>query len=110
MAKLNGLTGYIPSNLVEELTDQEELLRVPALLQEQMAGVREGRGVNGTDGSPQEGEGGEGTHKMRALFDYDPAQDSPNENSEVELTIAEGDLLTVFGKPDMDGFFKVSAF
>ena len=46
---------------------------------------------------------------MKALFDYDPAQDSPNENSEVELAITEGDVVTVFGKPDGDGFFKVSS-
>ena len=48
---------------------------------------------------------------MRAIYDYDPAQDSPNSESsgsEVELAFAEGDVLTVFGKPDEDGFFQVS--
>ena len=117
MGELNGCSGYIPSNLVEELTDPEELLNVPALLQEQRSGVRADRGVNGTDGSgDREGEGEEeeeeeeeegSVHKMKALFDYDPAQDSPNANSEVELALTEGELVTVFGKSDEDGFFKV---
>lgn len=104
MAELNGNTGYVPSNLVEVLTEQEELLRVPALLQEQRS-REQGRGMNGTNGDPREGEGD--SHKMKALYDYDPAQDSPNENSEVELAITEGDLVTVYGKPDTDGFVKV---
>ena len=109
MGELNGCSGYVPSNLVEPLTDPDELLRVPALLQEQRSG---GRGVNGTHSSTEEvdggGEGGEGSmHKMRALFDYDPAQDSPNSSSELELAVNEGDLVTVFGRPDPSGFFKV---
>ena len=114
MAELNGKTGYIPSNLVEEIKEEEELARMEALLQEQRS--RAATGTEHTDSASQHLRNGNGgnpggageEHKMKALFDYDPVQDSPNTNSEVELAITEGDVLTVFGKPDGDGFFKVS--
>lgn len=100
-AELNGRRGYIPSNLVEEVTDQDELSRMKEALQEQSARGSSSRqlGINGDQ---------EGSHAMKALFDYDPARDSPNANSEVELAITEGDMVTVFGKPDGNGFFKVT--
>lgn len=99
-SKLNGKMGYIPSNLVEQITDEEELSRMETLLQEQLSQAQQ-RSMNGNQGSP------DGAQKMKALFDYDPARDSPNENSEIELAINEGDVVTVFGKPDGNGFFKV---
>lgn len=103
-ADLNGKTGYVPSNLVEQITDEEELSRIDILLQEQLSQARQ-HNMNGNQGSREE----QGAQKMKALFDYDPAQDSPNENSEIELAINEGDVVTVFGKPDGNGFFKVSS-
>ena len=45
--------------------------------------------------------------KMRAVYGYNPAADSPNENKEDELCIEEGDIITVFGRPDEDGYYKV---
>ena len=118
-AKLNDKSGFIPSNLVEEITEEDELSQIESLLQEQRSRATAGgtadstshprRNMNGngnSSGEEVDGEGGS-PHTMKALFDYDPARDSPNANSEVELAISEGDVLTVFGKPDGDGFFKV---
>ncbi len=104
IGELNGKEGYIPSNLLEEVTDQEELAGISTLLQAQAnqrhdnAHLQNRNGIHTEDNSSQ---------KMKAVFDYDPALDSPNENSEVELTLNEGDIVMVFGKPDEDGFFKV---
>ena len=87
---------------MDQITDEEELSRIDALLQEQLSQSQQ-RNMNGNQGSREEQRA-----QMKALFDYDPAQDSPNENSEIELAINEGDVVTVFGKPDGNGFFKVS--
>lgn len=112
MAELHEKTGYIPSNLVEEITDQEELSQI----REQGLGGEttsphhhRGREMNGNKQgySDVDGVDGDSPHKMKAVFDYDPVQDSPNDNSEVELAISEGDVVTVFGRPDPDGFYKV---
>lgn len=45
---------------------------------------------------------------MRALFDYDPRELSPNPDIEMELAFRQGDTLYVFGEMDDDGFFIVS--
>ena len=47
------------------------------------------------------------TRRMRVLFGYNPVTDSPNENREEELCIEEGDIITVFGRPDEDGYYEV---
>lgn len=102
--ELNGKSGYIPSNLMEEITDPEELGQIQTILEAQRTGVQDGsRNMNGN----QQITDNDKPYKMKAMFDYDPAQDSPNENSEVELALTEGDIITVFGKPDKDGFYKV---
>ena len=44
---------------------------------------------------------------MRVLFGYNPVTDSPNENKDEELCIEEGDVVTVFGRPDEDGYYQV---
>ena len=43
------------------------------------------------------------------MYGYDPATDSPNENKEEELCIQEGDIITVLGKPDEDGYYQVGS-
>lgn len=89
--------------MLEEITDGSELAQIQPLLHSQ----------NSLNGRDQFSGGGDGSvTKMRAVYDYDPAQDSPNSESgsEVELAFVEGDVLTVFGKPDEDGFFQVSHY
>ena len=87
--------------MLEEITDETELTQISTLLHTQNS-------LNGCD-RPPAGMVGSAT-KMRAIYDYDPAQDSPNSESgsEVELAFTEGDILTVFGRPDEDGFFQVN--
>ncbi len=91
---LSGRTGLVPSNMVEEVTDSEELAQI-------QEGTFHSNGVNETtplDNSPR---------LLRAVHDYNASIDSPNENSEVELTFSEGDLILVTGAADGDGFYQV---
>ena len=101
--ELKGQIGFVPSNMVEEITDPDELAQVKVTL----AVHSRRRGQQALNGVGKESSS---SKKMRAMFDYDPEQDSPNENSEVELTITEGDVVTVFGSPDEEGFYKVRRF
>ena len=55
------------------------------------------------------GESSDTSRRMRAMYGYDPATDSPNENKEEELCIQEGDIITVLGKPDEDGYYQVGS-
>uniref|UniRef100_A0A4W6FKH7 RIMS-binding protein 2 n=1 Tax=Lates calcarifer TaxID=8187 RepID=A0A4W6FKH7_LATCA len=48
------------------------------------------------------------TRRMVALYDYDPRESSPNVDVEAELTFCAGDVITVFGEIDEDGFYYVS--
>ncbi|XP_040194213.1 peripheral-type benzodiazepine receptor-associated protein 1 isoform X5 [Rana temporaria] len=43
--------------------------------------------------------------KMVAMFDYNPRESSPNMDVEAELSFTAGDIITVFGPMDEDGFF-----
>ncbi|XP_077377549.1 RIMS-binding protein 2 isoform X5 [Festucalex cinctus] len=45
------------------------------------------------------------TRRMVALYDYDPRESSPNIDIEAELTFCAGDVITVFGEIDEDGFY-----
>ncbi|XP_061672616.1 RIMS-binding protein 2-like [Syngnathoides biaculeatus] len=45
------------------------------------------------------------TRRMVALYDYDPRESSPNIDMEAELTFCAGDVITVFGEIDEDGFY-----
>lgn len=102
--QLDGRTGFIPGNMVEEITDPDDIAQVKVTLSAH-AKRRTRRNQKTVNGHGKESGS---SKKMRALFDYDPERDSPNESSEVELTFTEGDILTVFGSPDEDGFYKVS--
>ncbi|XP_071673192.1 peripheral-type benzodiazepine receptor-associated protein 1 isoform X6 [Patagioenas fasciata] len=42
---------------------------------------------------------------MVAAFDYNPKESSPNADVEAELTFRAGDVITVFGSMDDDGFY-----
>ncbi|KAM9525398.1 peripheral-type benzodiazepine receptor-associated protein 1 isoform 12-T12 [Guaruba guarouba] len=43
--------------------------------------------------------------RMVAVFDYNPKESSPNADVEAELTFSAGDVITVFGPMDDDGFY-----
>ena len=40
-----------------------------------------------------------------ALYDYDPTELSPNVDSEVELSFRTGQVITIYGEMDDDGFY-----
>ncbi|KAM4701880.1 LOW QUALITY PROTEIN: peripheral-type benzodiazepine receptor-associated protein 1 [Discoglossus pictus] len=42
---------------------------------------------------------------MVAIFDYNPRKSSPNMDVEAELSFTAGDIITVFGPMDEDGFY-----
>ncbi|KAM3933650.1 peripheral-type benzodiazepine receptor-associated protein 1 isoform 5-T5 [Leptodactylus fuscus] len=42
---------------------------------------------------------------MVAIFDYNPKESSPNLDVEAELSFTAGDVITVFGPMDEDGFY-----
>ncbi|NXI94013.1 RIMB1 protein, partial [Psophia crepitans] len=42
---------------------------------------------------------------MVAVFDYNPKESSPNADVEAELAFSAGDIITVFGSMDDDGFY-----
>ncbi|NXE96677.1 RIMB1 protein, partial [Menura novaehollandiae] len=43
--------------------------------------------------------------RMVAAFDYNPKESSPNADVEAELAFSAGDVITVFGSMDDDGFY-----
>ena len=45
--------------------------------------------------------------RMKALFDYDPRELSPNPDIELELPFRQGDIIIVYGEMDDDGFYLV---
>ncbi|KAM9320283.1 peripheral-type benzodiazepine receptor-associated protein 1 [Gastrophryne carolinensis] len=45
------------------------------------------------------------SRKMVAMFDYNPKESSPNMDVEAELSFRAGDIITVFGPMDEDGFY-----
>ncbi|NXX36608.1 RIMB2 protein, partial [Nicator chloris] len=94
--------GLIPCNMVSEIqADDEEMmdqllkqgflpLNTPIEKMERRRGGRQ---------QPL------ATRRMVALYDYDPRESSPNVDVEAELTFCTGDIITVFGEIDEDGFY-----
>jgi hypothetical protein len=39
------------------------------------------------------------------IYDYDPTELSPNVDSEVELSFKTGEIITIYGDMDDDGFY-----
>ncbi|XP_053525898.1 RIMS-binding protein 2 isoform X1 [Artibeus jamaicensis] len=95
--------GLIPCNMVSEIhTDDEEMmeqlfrqgflpLNTPV---EKLERTRRGGRQHPVS-----------TRRMVALYDYDPRESSPNIDVEAELTFCTGDIISVFGEIDEDGFY-----
>ena len=81
-----GKKGLVPSNFVEELTPEETA------------------SIVGGPAAPV-AEGGEMRRQFVALYDYDPMEHSPNEDPNDELSLREGQVVTVIGDVGDDGFF-----
>ncbi|MGH0175745.1 UNVERIFIED_CONTAM: hypothetical protein FKN15_000224, partial [Acipenser sinensis] len=108
-----GRDGLIPCNMVSEIqTDDDEMMEklikqgflplntpVPGLTSSLSADTETER--NRRSGRQHS----ISTTRMVALYDYDPRESSPNVDVEAELTFCAGDIITVFGEIDEDGFY-----
>ncbi|NXW78870.1 RIMB2 protein, partial [Hirundo rustica] len=98
--------GLIPCNMVSEIqADDEEMMDqllkqgfLPLNTPIEKIGERKRRHRT-SDPRPLT------TRRMVALYDYDPRESSPNVDVEAELTFCTGDIITVFGEIDEDGFY-----
>nr|XP_033812236.1 RIMS-binding protein 2 isoform X5 [Geotrypetes seraphini] len=95
--------GLIPCNMVSEIqTDDEDMM--DQLLKQGFLPLNtpvEKIERNRRSGRQQS----MSTRRMVALYDYDPRESSPNVDVEAELTFCTGDIITVFGEIDEDGFY-----
>ncbi|NXD40208.1 RIMB2 protein, partial [Copsychus sechellarum] len=101
--------GLIPCNMVSEIqADDEEMmdqllkqgfLPLNTPIEKIERGRRRGRQQQQQQQQPCS------TRRMVALYDYDPRESSPNVDVEAELTFCTGDIITVFGEIDEDGFY-----
>ncbi|NWH36537.1 RIMB2 protein, partial [Chloropsis hardwickii] len=95
--------GLIPCNMVSEIqADDEEMME--QLLKQGFLPLNtpiEKIAERGRRGRQQPLT----TRRMVALYDYDPRESSPNVDVEAELTFCTGDIITVFGEIDEDGFY-----
>ncbi|XP_028622006.1 RIMS-binding protein 2 isoform X3 [Grammomys surdaster] len=95
--------GLIPCNMVSEIhADDEEM--VDQLLRQGFLPLN--TPVEKIERSRRSGRGHSvPTRRMVALYDYDPRESSPNVDVEAELPFCTGDIITVFGEIDEDGFY-----
>ncbi|XP_059510856.1 RIMS-binding protein 2 isoform X1 [Stegostoma tigrinum] len=99
----NGRVGLIPCNMVSEIQADDE-----AMMDEL---VKRGYLPLNTPVEKIERNRRSGqqhsvtTRRMVALYDYDPRESSPNVDVEAELTFCAGDIISVWGELDEDGFY-----
>jgi len=103
-------SGFVPCNMVSEVQVDDE--RVAEELFREQAGSSASKAASerSTTSSEREERWGDIYEDMPmkrkiALYDYDPTELSPNVDSEVELTFKTGDLVTIYGDMDDDGFY-----
>ncbi|KAG5280793.1 hypothetical protein AALO_G00064080 [Alosa alosa] len=134
-AEIGGRRGLIPCNMVSEIqTEDDEMmdqllkqgflpLNTPVEKIVNCNRFKDGRSINRRSRkSKRERNRRSGrqhavsTRRMVALYDYDPRESSPNVDvethyggtrlsEEAELTFCAGDVITVFGEIDEDGFY-----
>ncbi|XP_028851308.1 RIMS-binding protein 2 isoform X16 [Denticeps clupeoides] len=123
-ADIGGRPGLIPCNMVSEIqTEDDDMidqllkqgflpLNTPVEKIVNCERFKDGRSVNRRSRkSKRERNRRSGrqhpvsTCRMVALYDYDPRESSPNVDVEAELTFCAGDVITVFGEIDEDGFY-----
>nr|XP_032625802.1 peripheral-type benzodiazepine receptor-associated protein 1 isoform X6 [Chelonoidis abingdonii] len=111
-----GRTGYIPCNMVSEVQVESEEVRKELLKQgyipaatsvESIAELEKQENYKLHPGSSWQDRGADliTPRTMVAAFDYNPRESSPNVDVEAELTFTAGDVITVFGSMDDDGFY-----
>nr|XP_060467907.1 RIMS-binding protein 2 [Panthera onca] len=94
--------GLIPCNMVSEIqADDEDMM--DQLLRQGFLPLN--TPVEKIERSRRGGRHPGATRRVVALYDYDPRESSPNIDVEAELTFCTGDIITVFGDIDEDGFY-----
>uniref|UniRef100_A0A8C1KZM6 RIMS-binding protein 2 n=1 Tax=Cyprinus carpio TaxID=7962 RepID=A0A8C1KZM6_CYPCA len=102
-AEICGRRGLIPCNMVSEIqTDDDEMM--DQLLKQGFLPLN--TPIEKLERNKRSGrQPPVSTRRMVALYDYDPRESSPNVDVEAELTFCAGDVITVFGEIDEDGFY-----
>ncbi|XP_060787257.1 RIMS-binding protein 2 [Neoarius graeffei] len=101
-AEVCGRRGLVPCNMISEIeTEDGEMM--DQLLQQGYLPLN--TPVEKIERNRRSGRHPMSTHRMVALYDYDPRESSPNVDVETELTFCAGDVITVFGEIDEDGFY-----
>nr|XP_020446011.1 RIMS-binding protein 2 isoform X4 [Monopterus albus] len=110
-AEIRDRVGLIPCNMVSEIqTEDDEMME--QLLKQGFLPLN--TPVEKLERNRRSGrQHPMSTRRMVALYDYDPRESSPNVdveydnrlNEEAELTFCAGDVITVFGEIDEDGFY-----
>ncbi|XP_035514055.1 RIMS-binding protein 2 [Morone saxatilis] len=102
-AEIRDRVGLIPCNMVSEIqTEDEEMM--DQLLKQGFLPLN--TPVEKLERNRRSGrQHPMSTRRMVALYDYDPRESSPNVDVEAELTFCAGDVITVFGEIDEDGFY-----
>ncbi|XP_053617014.1 RIMS-binding protein 2 isoform X4 [Plodia interpunctella] len=83
-----GRRGYVPHNMVAELSEQEAAQAAPK---------PRDRWTDAYATQP--------VRRMVALYDYDPQELSPNVDADAELSFQTGQIIHVYGEMDDDGFY-----
>ncbi|KAJ8379921.1 hypothetical protein SKAU_G00006990 [Synaphobranchus kaupii] len=98
-----GRAGLIPCNMVSEIqTEDEEMM--DQLIKQGFLPLN--TPVEKIERNRRSGrQHPVSTRRMVALYDYDPRESSPNVDVEAELTFCAGDIITVYGEIDEDGFY-----
>nr|XP_020446021.1 RIMS-binding protein 2 isoform X12 [Monopterus albus] len=102
-AEIRDRVGLIPCNMVSEIqTEDDEMME--QLLKQGFLPLN--TPVEKLERNRRSGrQHPMSTRRMVALYDYDPRESSPNVDVEAELTFCAGDVITVFGEIDEDGFY-----
>ncbi|XP_053816916.1 peripheral-type benzodiazepine receptor-associated protein 1 isoform X5 [Vidua chalybeata] len=107
-----GREGYIPCNMVSEVPVESSELKQQLLKQGFLPADTESPGLDKQEYKSQPGQKHKDieaelltSRRMVAAFDYNPKESSPNTDVEAELTFSAGDVITVFGSMDDDGFY-----
>uniref|UniRef100_A0A8C3S834 RIMS-binding protein 2 n=1 Tax=Chelydra serpentina TaxID=8475 RepID=A0A8C3S834_CHESE len=111
-----GRVGYIPYNMVSEVQMESNEVKQHLLKQGSITDEKsvinlvevdtQNNSKSRTEHSWQDSKAEQLTSKtMVAVFDYNPRENSLNVDVESELTFNAGDIITVFGSVDDDGFY-----
>ncbi|XP_026564239.1 peripheral-type benzodiazepine receptor-associated protein 1 [Pseudonaja textilis] len=98
-----GRTGFIPCNMVSELRVDSDSARKQLIEEGHISTdmLMESLEAPGKQNPSSE----DPTRTMVAIFDYNPQENSPNPDTEVELRFCAGDIVTVLSSMDDDGFY-----